>query len=62
MKFQTTFLVAALGLTNQALACVQFSAEANEYNFLTGNLQDNGGTPCTVSSYGDDNGWGKSFA
>ncbi|OBT41557.1 hypothetical protein VE00_09139 [Pseudogymnoascus sp. WSF 3629] len=47
-----------VAFASSAMACVDFTATINAFNYATVILDDNGTRTCKVNSYGDNNGWG----
>ncbi|KAF6793815.1 acetyltransferase, partial [Colletotrichum musicola] len=49
--------VALLSFATSALACVDFTATLNNFQFASIRLVDNGQEICTYNGYGDNNGY-----
>lgn len=52
--------VALLSFATSALACVDFTATLNNFQFAAIKLVDNGQEICSYNGYGDNNGYSES--
>ena len=57
----TSILAAVIGFASKTLACADFQASVNDYQYLTSTLTDDGTETCHLNGYGDNTGYSKTL-